>query len=74
MIQSVKLLGVYYSTSSSNSEWNDLESNMNHLNSQLNPASIEPWFITGLGKEVFQWVSINKKSVVDRGMLFLVFE
>jgi len=47
MIQSVKLLGsVYYSTSSSNSESNDLQSNMNHLNNHLNPASIEPWFIT----------------------------
>jgi len=47
MIQSAKILGsgiLYYSTSSSNS---DLQSNMNHLNSHLNRASIEPWFITG---------------------------
>ena len=47
MIKSPKILysGIlYYSTSSSNS---DQQSNMNHLNSHMNPASIEPWFITG---------------------------
>ena len=64
---------MYYSTSSSNSESNDLESNMNHLNSQLNPASVEPWFITGFvdGEGTFS-VSLAKNSNSRLGWRILV--
>jgi len=68
MIQSGKILGVYYSTSGSNSESNDLQSNMNHLNNHLNPASIEPWFITGFtdGEGCFI-ISISRSNKYSSG-------
>ena len=76
MTQLAKVLGlgiVYYSTSSSNSESDGLQSNMNHLNSHLNPASIEPWFITGFvdGEGTFS-VSLAKNSNSRLGWIILV--